>query len=181
MEVSELLERHAAGEDGAFDELVARLYVDLRRLAHRQLAGNSPGSLDTTGLVHEAYLRLVGGASRSLQSRSHFFAAAVLTMRSIVVDYARFLQRAKRGGGAPHETADGDLPAMDKEIDEILAVNEVLDRLAKKDTQAVRVVECRYFAGLSERETAESLDIPLRTVQRLWSRARALLRRELRP
>jgi len=178
-DISRLLEEHAAGDKGAFDQLVDRIYEDLRRLARRQLGKGRPGSLDTTGLVNEAYLKLVDQGGAGWKDRSHFFAIASMAMRSIVVDYARRFQSAKRGGGREHVTADDQLAELERQIDEVLTVHDALGRLEEIDPRMVRIVEHRYFAGLTEKEAAEALGVSLRTAQRLWKESREWLRGEL--
>lgn len=178
-EISRLLEEFVAGDKEAFDRLVDRIYDDLRRMAHRQLGKGRPGSLDTTGLVHDAYLKLVDQERPGWKNRSHFFSIASLAMRSIVVDYARRLQSAKRGGSKEHVTADGELADLERQVEEVLAVHQALGRLEGIDPRMVKIVEHRYFAGLTEKETAEALGVSLRTAQRLWKESRQWLRGEL--
>lgn len=178
-EISRLLEEHVAGDKEAFDRLVEHIYDDLRRLARQRLGRGRPGSLDTTGLVHEAYLKLADQDQPGWKGGPHFYAIASLAMRSIVVDYARRLQSAKRGGGQVHITADGELGQLDRQVDQVLAVHDALGRLEEDNPRLVRVVEHRYFAGLTEKEAAAAMGISLRTAQRLWGEARGKLRDEL--
>ena len=177
-EITALLREHAAGKDGAFDRLFSHIYDDLRRMARGRLAGGRPGSLDTTGLVHEAYLRLVGRADADWNDRGHFFAIASLSMRSVIVDQARRLKSAKRGGDLIRVTAD-DGAQLATQVEEILAVNDALERLEADHPRQVRIVEHRYFAGLTVEEAAAAMGVSRRTAQVLWARARDWLRAEL--
>ncbi len=180
--VTEAIRRVQAGEEGALDRLVPLIYDELRLIARRQLGGLRGGqTLDTTGLVHEVYLRLAGQRRPAWQDRAHFFAAAARAMRHILIDYARSRRRQKRGGGQRHVTFDETQVAVEREADRLLAVDEALERLATEDLRMARVVECRFFAGLSEQETAEALGISARTVQRAWGEARSWLKREMDP
>jgi RNA polymerase sigma factor (TIGR02999 family) len=157
------------------DESFAELYAELRRMAHAKLRRNEPITLlDTTSLVHESWLKLLqtGGAAPS--DRSQFLAYASHAMRSIVVDAIRRRRADRRGGGEPHlpiDMAEG----LGAQEDEIVRVSEALNELEKVDARLVKVVEMRYFAGLSEPEIAESMGITARTVRRDWKRARLLL------
>lgn len=176
-----LLERARHGDAAAVDALFAELYPALRRLAHARLSrGGRHGTLDTTALVHECYLKLAG-ASLDVRNHGHFMAYASRAMRSIIVDYARHRLREKRGGDAAHETLnttllDG-LPGGDEQI---VAVHEALEALAQRDARLAQVVEMRYFGGLSEQEIAASLGLTDRTVRRDWEKARLLLAAALR-
>ncbi|HUD72362.1 MAG TPA: ECF-type sigma factor [Dongiaceae bacterium] len=179
--ISTLLRAHRGGDRGALDRLMPLVYDDLHRLARRQLQGDggSARTLDTTGLVHEAYLRLAGSTRAAWEGRGHFFAVAARAMRQIAVDYARERSAAKRGGGLRPETLDDDSVAVMSRATEILAIDEALAGLGSLDPVLPHIVECRFFAGLTEEETAEALALPLRTVQRDWARARAWLKREM--
>lgn len=178
--ISTLLRAHRGGDRGALDRLMPLVYDDLHRLARRQLAGEGRGrTLDTTGLVHEAYLRLAEASRAAWEGRGHFFAVSARAMRQIVVDYARERGAAKRGGGVRPATLDDESAAIESRAEEILAVDQALAGLGALDPQLPRIVECRFFAGLTEEETAEALALPLRTVQRDWARARAWLKRAL--
>ena len=165
---------------GSADRAFPRVYDELRRLAHRQLQGEAEGhSLNTTALVHEAYLRL-GERDGAWNDREHFFALAARAMRHILVDHARRLRAVKRGEGARRidlEDLDG-LPALER-ADILVALDEALDRLAALEPRQAHVVECRWFAGLTEEETAKTLGIGLRTAKRDWAMARAWLHQEL--
>lgn len=182
--ITRLLKAHHEGDRAAFDELVPLVYERLRRIARGQLARRGRGhTLDTTSLVHEAYLELVEETGVAWQNRSHFFAISARAMRRILVDYARRRTAKKRGGGKPDLTLEpeqltGHLD-VERQAEEVLAVDRALESLAGVSERLARLVECRYFAGMTERETAEALDVSLRTVQRDWTRARAWLLQEL--
>jgi RNA polymerase sigma-70 factor, ECF subfamily len=179
-DVTTLLIAHGRGDADAFDALVPLVYADLRRLARVQRRRLPAGdTLDTTGLVHEAYAHLVDGARASWNDRGHFLAVAAKVMRHILVDYARTRGRLKRGGNQRIETLDEDMLAVARDAERLLDIDRALERLVHVDPRLVRLVECRFFAGLSEQETADALGLSLRTVQRDWLRARAALRREL--
>lgn len=184
-EVTRCLRRFSDGEAGAFDDVVSLVYEDLRSIARRQLRRARFGpSLDTTGLVHEVYLKMVDQTRARWQDRRHFFAISARAMRQIIVDYARQRSAKKRGGGVRPEGGDeieevGVVARQEAEY--LLTLNEALESLGDIDERMLRVVECRYFAGLSEQETADSLDVSVRTVQRAWKRARAWLKEEMGP
>ena len=166
------------------DQLLPLVYVELRRIAHRQLAGEATGhTLSTTALVHEAYLRLADQHTH-WNDRAHFFALAARAMRRILVDYARRHHALRRGaGGRPlglDAAEDAGLLAGESRAEELLALDEALERLNTLDLRLARVVECRFFGGLSESETAEALDVSQRTVSRDWTLARGWLFAELR-
>jgi RNA polymerase sigma factor (TIGR02999 family) len=178
-EITALLLRHRGGDQEAFDRLVTIVYERLRRIARRQLGRRRGATLDTIGLVHEAYMRLVGETGVAWQDRAHFFAIAARAMRRVVVDYARRRTAGKRGGGEPPLPFDEARMAADRQTGEVLAVDQALDTLASFNERMARVVECRFFAGLSDAETAEALGVSLRTVERDWTRSRAWLTKEL--
>lgn len=163
------------------DELVPQLYDELRRLAHAQLRREGPGhTLGTTALVHEAYVRLAGQAGLSADDRTRFFAIASNTMRRVLVDYARERRRMKRGGGAAAVSLDEVEPFLsDDEAEELLALDDALDRLAAFNPRAASVVQHRFFGGFTLEETASLLDVSLKTVQRDWVAASAWLRKEV--
>lgn len=182
-EITRLLQRHHLGDRAAFDRMVPLVYERLRVIARGQIAraGRRGQTLDTTALVQEAYLRLIDEDGVDWQDRGHFFAICARAMRRILVDYARRRHAAKRGGGAADLTLQPDLVAVDAQSDQILAVDEALEGLAAFNARLAQVVECRYFGGMTEEETAQALDTSLRTVQRDWMRARAWLLKELAP
>lgn len=178
--ITNLLVAHGNGEPGALDRLVPLVYDDLRRAARAQLRRLRVGeTLDTAGLVHEAYLRLVDRSRATWRDRGHFLAVSALAMRQILIDHARARRRAKRGGDARQVTLDEAL-AVTRHASELLELDQALERLAAVDPRLVKVVECRHFAGFSEEETASALGVSLRTAQRDWLKARAWLREELR-
>jgi RNA polymerase sigma factor (TIGR02999 family) len=174
--ITELLIAHREGDSEAFDRLVSLLYVQLSHLARVQLRGRRPGdSLDTVGLLHESYIKLVDTDLASVRDRSHFFAVAALSMRHIVIDHARRRARKKRGGQQRDLPLREDLVAIAEEAQRFLDLDDALERLARVDLRLVQVVECRFFAGLSEKETAAALSVTERTVQRDWRRAKGWL------
>jgi RNA polymerase sigma factor (TIGR02999 family) len=176
-DVTRVLSAIEPGDPQAAEQLLPLVYDELRRLAARKLAGEAPGqTLDATALVHEAYLRLVvADAEPHWNGRGHFLAAAAQAMRRILVERARRRRRLKRGGGlARRALAESDLAAP-QDSDEILAVDEALDRLAASEPQVAELVKLRYFAGLPLSEVAAALNISPRTADRLWAYARAWL------
>jgi RNA polymerase sigma factor (TIGR02999 family) len=179
-EITRLLEAYESGDADALRRLVPLVYPDLRRLAHRQLGhGRGGQTLDTTGLVHEAYVKLADRTRACWRDRGHFFAVAALAMRQVVIDYARRCRAEKRGGGQPIDRLDATQIPVREQAETLLQLDEALERLRDLDERLIRVVECRFFAGLSEQETAEALGVSTRTVERDWKRARAWLRRDL--
>jgi RNA polymerase sigma factor (TIGR02999 family) len=170
-----------SGSAGSLDELVPSLYQELRAIAHRQLARRSGGgTLETTGLVHEAYLKVVDQARVGAHDRAHLLALAALAMRHVLVDHARARGRLKRGGSrGALVTFEDDQIAIDDQPEVLLQLDEALVWLASLEPRLARVVECRFFGGLSEGEIAAALGITERTVQRDWAKARMLLRRAL--
>jgi RNA polymerase sigma factor (TIGR02999 family) len=179
-EVTRLLDAAAAGEPHAAAELLPLVYDELRRLAAARMADEKPGqTLQATALVHEAYLRLIGDQPHDWNGRGHFFAAAAEAMRRILVDHARWKKSQKRGGGRVRAEFREDVLAAPEGSDEILAVDEALAGLAAADSQAAELVKLRYFAGLSVDETAQALKISPRSVDRLWTYARAWLHRAI--
>lgn len=160
----------------SLDELLPKVYDELRELARRRLRDEQAGhTLNSTALVHEAYLRLSSLDDGQWRDRAQFFALASTVMRHVLVDYARRRSAEKRGGSRSAVTLDPDRFAIEPRLPEFLAVNEALDQLALLDPRLVHVVECRFFGGLTARETAEALGTSLRTVERDWMRARAYL------
>jgi RNA polymerase sigma factor (TIGR02999 family) len=180
-EITELLREWSEGKEDVLDQLMPLVYAELRRQAARHLRRERRDhTLQTTGLIHEAYLKLVGQKSVKWESRTHFFAIASQAMRRILVDYARTRNRAKRGSDDVRIsiTAAGDIASEPKPVD-LIALDEALTRLAAIDEQQSRVVELRYFSGLSLEETAAILNISRATAAREWSMAKAWLHREL--
>jgi RNA polymerase sigma factor (TIGR02999 family) len=161
------------------NRLFPLVYGELRRLAHWQLQRERTGhTLDTGALVHETYLKMVDQPRVHWRDRAHFFRVASWAMRRILVDYARRYGAQRRGGGVAAQTLD-DRVAIAQQSEQVLALDEALERLAAVNQRLSQVVECRYFGGLSETETAEALGVTVRTVQRDWSKARAWLVLEL--
>jgi RNA polymerase sigma factor (TIGR02999 family) len=164
----------------SLDQVIALTYQELRAIAHRRLAARGGGgTLSTTALVHEAYLKLVDQSRAGWQDRAHFLALASLAMRHILVDRARERGALKRGGARRPITLDEDALAVDDQPEVLLQLNDALDRLAAVEPRLARVLECRFFGGLTEQETGEALGLTTRTVQRDWVKARVLLRRVL--
>ena len=179
-DITELLIAYRGGDREAFDKLIPLVYEDLRRIARRQLARGRPGrTLDTTALVHEAYLGLAQSSCLEVNDRGHFFAIAARAMRQIIIDYARQRAAAKRGGGKSPISLDLVEIPVAAQAEVVLAIDDALRRLTALNERLTRVFECRFFAGLSEQETAEALELSLRTVQRDWMKGKAWLRREL--
>jgi len=156
------------------------LYNDLRQVAHRQLGRLRFGhTLDTTMLVHEAYLKLNDSHPIECTDRAHFLAILGCAMRQIIVDYARRRSALKRGGDLARVTFDESEIAVNQDVDQLIALDGALTRLSELDPRLVRIVECRFYAGMTENETADALGVSKSTVQRDWIRARAWLRRAL--
>jgi len=177
-DVTQLLEAVEGGDRDAFDRLLVKVYPALRQMAHRELRGQRAGhTLNTTGLVHEAYLKLVRYQDVDWKGRAYFFGAAAQTMRRILVDHARAKQADKRKGEEVGLTLA--VPAAQVSMDRLLEIDDALRRLAEERPRWVRVVECRFFAGLNIQETAEVLGISHGTVSNDWQMARAWLKREL--
>lgn len=169
-----------AGEPSAQESLFPLVYDELRRIAHRQMAGERPEhTLDTTGLVHEAYLRLVDRTRADWTDRSHFFAVAATAMRRVLVDSARRYRSDKRGGAPRRVSLTDAMLVAEQRADTLIAVDDALAELARIDPRVSRVVECRFFAGLTEEETAEVLGVTDRTVRRDWIKAKGWLHRTL--
>jgi RNA polymerase sigma factor (TIGR02999 family) len=181
LDVTDLLIAHGAGDSAALDRLVPLVYEDLRRIARLQLRRRrATDTLDTAALVHEAYVRLVDQSRASWRDRGHFFAVSAIAMRQIVVDHARRRARLKRGGDQAIVPLDDVNEPGTREAAHVLEIDFALRKLTAVDPDLARVIECRYFAGLTEGETAEALGVSVRTAQRQWFKARAWLRAELR-
>lgn len=179
-QITLLLRAYAAGDRAAFDRLVPLVYDELRRMARRHLRRGPRGAtLDTTALVHEAYLKLAGSPGLRLNDRGHLMAVTARAMRQVILTRARARFARKRGGGEVLLTLEEEQLGTSPTAESLLDLDRALDRLRARDEQLVRVFECRYFAGLGEEETAEALGLSLRTAQRAWMRARAWLRSEL--
>ena len=179
-DVTHLLIQWSKGDSAALDALVPLVYDELRRQAQLYLNREKPGhTLSSTALVHEAYLRLVKQKGVAWQNRAHFFGVAARMMRRILVDHARRNGYAKRGGGAMTLSLDETMtPAPEREIN-LVALDDALNTLAKLDERQSRMVELRYFGGLSIEETSEVLGVSAPTVKREWASARAWLYREI--
>lgn len=185
-EIEAALSMLRRGTPEAWERLLPMVYSELRRIAHRQLAAEAIGhTLSTTALVHEAYLKLKDQVRAEWVDREQFFAVAARVMRRILVDYARRHWAQRRGGPGSHTVAldvaeEAGLLAVAERARELLALDEALERLSAMDARLGQVVECRFFGGLSEEETARALGISERTVSRDWSTARGWLHDELR-
>jgi len=180
-EVTQILGRVERGDGKAAEELLPLVYEELRRLAASKMADPQAGhTLQPTALVHEAWLRLVGSPAQSWNNRQHFFRAAAEAMRHILVDRARQRNAQRRGGQLQQtELSESKAPVTSPD-DELLAVHEALDQLALRDPLSADLVKLRYFAGLSMAEAAQALSIPLRSAERLWTFAKAWLRKVIR-
>jgi RNA polymerase sigma factor (TIGR02999 family) len=178
--ITALLEDLRAGRREAFDQIVPLVYDRLRRAARRELAARPSDTLFTTALVHELYLKFSRSPHSDWADSAHFLRAAAVAMRHILVDRARRRTADKRGGAQHHVTFDDAATAVDDQAASLLELHEALDHLATLDERLARVVECRFFGGMTELETAEALGITERTVRRDWVKARALLFQILR-
>jgi RNA polymerase sigma factor (TIGR02999 family) len=179
-DVTQLLIEWSNGDRAALDKLMPLVHGELRQMAKRHMARQRGGhTLQTTALINEAFLKLVGQQEKHWQNRSHFFGVAARAMRCILVDYARSKQYAKRGAGARQVSLDEALTVSEERAAELVALDDALEELAKVDPRKCRVVELRYFGGLSVEETAEALKVSAVTVMRDWSMAKAWLHREL--
>jgi RNA polymerase sigma factor (TIGR02999 family) len=179
-EITRLLRAWGGGDQAALEELAPLVYGELRRMANRYLRREKPGNtLQPTALVNEAYLRLVDVNNVSWEDRAHFFAVSAQMMRRILVDAARSRLTGKRGGGAVHLDLNESIDAIPDRSRELVALDEALDALAHFDPRKARVIEMRFFGGLSVEETAEVLKISAPSVLRDWKLARAWLMREL--
>lgn len=174
--VTQLVEAAGSGDAAALKRLFSAVYGELKRIARRQLAGGDGHTLDTTGLVHEAYLKLVNPQQLQLRDRSHFFVIAAKAMRQIVIDHARRRLALKRGGGAVEAVTLNDSAALDAMTpDTLLRLDHALDQLSGLDQRLAELVEMRFFAGLSVEQIAEAQSLTTRTVHRDWRRAKAFL------
>lgn len=177
--VTQLLERARRGEPGAMDAALEHLYAEIKSIARMRMRGCAPAhTLQPTALVNEALLRMVG-RDEPWESRSHFLGVAALAMRSVLADHARARRAAKRGGGRTREPLDAAAAWFEENNLDLLALDEAMTRFSKIDPRACRIVEMRYFAGMTQPEIAEALALSLATVERDWAMARGWLRSEL--
>lgn len=180
LSATDLLLRAGGGEAAAVERIFPLVYDELRRLAHQHLARESTGrTLTTTELVHEAYLKLIDQTRVEWASRAHFMGVAAIAMRRILVDRARTRRRLKRGGTSVRIPLENIDLTTDERADLVVALDEALERLRTLDERQMRVVECRFFGGMTEEETADALGIGLRTAKRDWAKARSWLYAEL--
>lgn len=179
-QVTVLLRAYEAGDRSALGRLVPLVYDELRRIARIHVRRRVPSqSLDTTALVNEAYLKLARAEGLRVEDRGHFMAIAAVAMKQVILSRARARATAKRGDGKVPVQLDEALVGVERQADWLLDLDRALELLRRRDEKLARIVECRFFAGMSEQETAEALASSLRTVQRGWMRARAWLRAEL--
>lgn len=179
-EISSLLAKLRAGRSDAMGELFPLVYEELRRIAHRLLGrGRDGDTLVTTALVHEAYLKLVDQSRASWNDRTHFLAVAATAMRQIVIDHARYHAASKRGHGRRRVSFDDTVLSVEDQAEALIALDDALIRLARLDQRLSRVVECRFFGGMSDEETAAALGITVRTLRRDWVKAKGLLYEEM--
>ena len=180
LDVTRLLEELRGGDRAALDRMLPLVYGELRQIAARALRSERDDhTLQPTALVHEAYLRMVGGENVAWQNRAHFLGCAARVMRNILVDHARARRAEKRGGGDARVTLTEALGLADARHVDLVALDDALTALAATDEQKCRIVELRYFGGLGEVEVAEVLGVSERTVRRGWTMAKAWLRREI--
>jgi len=179
-EISRLLRAWGDGDQAALNQLTPLVYAELHAIAHRHMRRQPPGqTLQTTALVNEAYLRLVNAADVGWQDRAHFFAVSAQMMRRILVDSARAHFAGKRGGRLPHVSLDESMDAPAQSGNDLIALDDALNALEKLDPRKARVIELRFFGGLSEEVTAAALKISVPSVKRDWKMAKAWLNREL--
>jgi RNA polymerase sigma factor (TIGR02999 family) len=180
-DVTRILTAIEQGDARAADELLPLVYQELRRLAAQKISQEPPGqTLQATALVHEAYIKLVGAEAQTFSGRTHFFAAAAEAMRRILIDNARRKYRLKRGGDKKKVALDDIEPAVESPSDDLIALDEALERLAKMDKVKADLVKLRYFAGLTLEQAAGLLNLPERTAKRYWAHARAWLYRQVK-
>lgn len=178
-EIESLLAAYQHGDRKAFDRLVPLVYRELRAVARGQRREGLQARMDTTSIVHEAYLKMAGQSGLALQDRGHLVAVWARAMRQVVISRAREAGAAKRGGGQVDIELVSDSIGVERDIERLIDIETVLERLEQRSERLARVVECRFFAGLSEEETASAMNISLRTAQRDWLRARAWIQHEL--
>ena len=179
-EITQILREIRDGDQRGAEQLLALVYSELKRIAVQKMAGEAPGNtLQPTALVHEAWMRLAGDGDVPFENRAHFFSAAAEAMRRVLVDSARRKKATRRGGGAPREEFDEHFLVQDAQSEELLAVDESLDLLAREDPAAANLVKLRYFVGMTMDEAAATMGVPLRSAERSWAYARAWLRRQI--
>ena len=179
-DVTQILRDIRDGTEHSAERLLSLVYTELKRIAAQKMAGEAPGNtLQPTALVHEAWMKLVGDGDPHFENRAHFFSAAAEAMRRILVDSARRRHAAKRGSSAAREELKEEHWVEHGPSDELLAVDEALDILAKEDPLAANLVKLRYFAGMNMNEVATTMGMPLRSTEALWTFARAWLRRQI--
>jgi RNA polymerase sigma factor (TIGR02999 family) len=179
---AKLLTDLRSGSRESLDRILPVVYQELRGIAHRRLASQAPGgTLETTALVHEAYLKIVDQSHADVHDRAHFLALASLAMRHLLIDRAKARAALKRGGARRQITLEDELIGADDQPEALLQLDEALCHLAELEPRLARVVECRFFGGMTEDEIADALGTTVRTVQRDWAKARVLLRRMLEP
>lgn len=175
-EITELLGACSHGDPKAFDRLIPLVYDDLRAIAHRRLSfERADHTLDTTALVHEAYVKLADQTSSAWSNRAHFFAVSARVIRHLLIDYARERRAAKRGGGAIILPLSEEIEGEPEQTVDLLALDEALSELGRREARLERVVEYRFFGGMTIKETAKALDVSISTAERDWRRARAYL------
>lgn len=179
-EITQILSEIRGGSQQGAEQLLSLVYTELKRIAAQKMAGEAPGNtLQPTALVHEAWMRLVGDGEAPFENRAHFFSAAAEAMRRILVDSARRKKAIRRGGGAAHEELEEYHLVQNERGDELLAVDEALDLLAREDPVAANLVKLRYFVGMTMDEAAATMGMSLRNTERTWTYARAWLRRRI--
>ena len=179
-EVTKILREIREGKETSAAQLLSLVYTELKRIAAQKMAGEAPGNtLQSTALVHEAWMKLVGDGDPHFENRAHFFSAAAEAMRRILVDSARRKHAAKRGSGVAREELKEEDWVEHGPSEELLAVDEALELLAKEDPSAANLVKLRYFVGMSMNEAATTMGMPLRTTEALWTFSRAWLRRQI--
>ena len=177
---TDVLEDLRTKRQEALDRLLPIVYHELRAIARRQLAAVAPGNtLVTTALVHEAYLKLVDQSQAEWRDRAHFFGLASIAMRHVLINQAKSRVALKRGGARRRITFEEDVIGLDDQAESLLEIDDALERLGEIEPRLVRVVECRFYGGLTEEEIAEALGVTVRTVERDWAKARMLLRHSL--
>ena len=180
-DITRLLDAAGDGADGAMDEVFEAVYPRLREIAQARRRGwQGSQTMNTTALIHEAYVKVAGSGSGQYENRGHFFATTARAMRQVLINYAEKRSAQKRGGGAAEVTLYEDDAVTDEAMDELLSLNDALKKLEAMSARQAQVVECLFFAGLGVAETAEALEISPATVKRDWSTARAWLYREMR-